>query len=151
MDVGVDAARGDNAALAGDRLGAGADDHRIFLFRLRIGIERTEAALDAGVAGVADADDAAVLHADIGFDDAEERVEDERVGDDEIERFGVGCGRRLAHAVANDLAAAKLDLVAVAAALGDEVAFYFDKEIGVGEPHLIASGGAEHLGILAAA
>ena len=99
---------------------------------------------------MADADDAAVLHADIRFDDTEDGIEDEGVGDDEVERLGVGGGGRLAHAVADDLAAAELDLVAVAAALGDEVALDLDEQIGVGKPHLITDGGTEHLGVLAA-
>jgi len=106
--------------------------------------------LDAGVARMAEADDAAALDAEVGFDDAEERIEDERVGDDEVERLGVEGGGGLAHAVADDLAAAELDLVAVAAALGDEIAFDLHEEVGVGEAHLVARGGAEHLGVLAA-
>jgi hypothetical protein len=110
----------------------------------------TDAGLDARVAGVADPDDAAVLDADVGLDDAELRVEDEGVGDDEVEAVGVEGGGRLAHAVADDLAAAELDLVAVAAALGDEVALDLDEQLGVGEADAVARGGAEHLGVLAA-
>ena len=151
VDVGVDAAGGDDVAFARDDFGRGADDHRVFLFRLRIGVDGADAGLDAGVAGVADADDETVFDADIGFDDAEERIEDEGVGDDEVEAVFVEGGGRLAHAVADDLAAAEFDFVAVAAALGDEVAFDLDEEIGVGEPHAVTDGGAEHLGVLAAA
>jgi hypothetical protein len=98
----------------------------------------TEAGLDARVAGVADADDAAVLDAEVGFDDAELRIEDQGVGDDEVEAVGVEGGGRLAHAVADDLAAAELDLVAVAAALGDEVALDLDEQLGVGEADAVA-------------
>ena len=72
VDVGVDAAGGDDLALAGDGLGAGADDD-------------VDAGLDVGVAGLADGGDAAVLDADVGLDDAPV-VEDQRVGDDGVDR-----------------------------------------------------------------
>ena len=49
----------------------------------------------------------------------------------------------LAHAVADHLAAAELHLLAVAA----EVLLDLDDEVGVGEPHPIAGGGTEHLGV----
>ena len=52
-------------------LGAGADDD-------------VDAGLDVGIAGLADAGDAAVLEADIGLDDAPV-VEDQRVGDDGVD------------------------------------------------------------------
>src|SRR5580704_1690079 len=122
VDVRVDAAGGDDAAFTGDGFGAGADDHGIFFLCGWIRINRTEAALDARVAGVANADDAAVLDADVGLDNAEDGIEDERVGDDEVERLSVGGDGRLAHAVADDLAAAEFDFIAVTAALGDEIA-----------------------------
>ena len=72
VDMGVDAAGGDDAALAGDDLGARAD-HDV------------DAGLDVGVAGLADAGDAAVPDADIGLDDAP-MVEDDGVGDDGVDR-----------------------------------------------------------------
>ena len=72
VDVGVEAAGGEDLALAGDDLGAGADDDR-------------DARLDVRVAGLADAGDAAVLQADVGLDDAP-MVDDQRVGDDGVDR-----------------------------------------------------------------
>ncbi len=60
VDVRVDAARGQQAALAGDDLGAGADDD-------------VDARLHVGVAGLADGRDAPVLDADVGLDDAARR------------------------------------------------------------------------------
>ena len=39
MDVGVDAAGGDDVTFTGDDLGAGTDDHRVFLFRLGIDVD----------------------------------------------------------------------------------------------------------------
>ena len=71
MDVAVDAAGGEDLALAGDRLGAGADDD-------------VDARLDVRVAGLADGGDAAVAQADVGLDDAGV-VDDQRVGDDGVD------------------------------------------------------------------
>ena len=71
MDMRVDAAGGDDPALAGDHLGA-RPDHDV------------DAGLDVGVAGLADAADAAVADADIGLDDAP-MVEDDGVGDDGVD------------------------------------------------------------------
>ena len=131
MDVRVDAAGGGDEPLARDDLRARADDD-------------VDAGLHVGIAGLADAGDAAVLEADVGLDDAPV-IDDERVGDD-----GVGDVRggalALAHAVADDLAAAELHFLAV----DGVVALDFDDELGVAEPHAIARGGAVHLGVGAA-
>ena len=115
MDVRVDAAGGDDAALSGDRFGPRAD-HDV------------DAGLDIGVAGFADPADAAVADADIGFDDAP-IVEDHGIGDDGVDG-AVGAGRLpLPHAVADDLAAAEFDLLAIDRA----VALDLDEEFGVGQ------------------
>jgi len=99
---------------------------------------------------VADANDASVLHADVRLDHAEHGIEDERIGDDQVERLRVDGGGRLAHAVADDLAASERDLVAVTAALRDEIALDFDEEVAVGEADLVAGGGPVHFGVLTA-
>ncbi len=65
-------------------------------------------------------------------------VEDQRVGQHEVERFGVEREGGLAHAVADDLAAAEFHLVAVAAALRDEIALDLDEKFRVGQPHAVA-------------
>ena len=52
----------------------------------------------------------------------------------------------LAHAVADHLAAAEFHLLAV----GGEILFDLDDQIGVGEPHAVAGGGPEHVDIGAA-
>ena len=70
-----------------------------------------DAGLDVGIARLADAADAAVLDADVGLDDAPV-VEDHRVGDDRVGHLGRDA-LALAHAVADDLAAAELHLFAV--------------------------------------
>ena len=68
-----------------------------------------------------------------------------RSSDSASERSG-----RLAHAVADDFAAAELDFVPVAAAFGDEVAFDLDEQLRVRQPDTIADRRAEHFSILAA-
>ena len=129
VDMRVEDAGGEDLAFAGDRLGARADDD-------------VDAGLDVRVAGLADADDLAVLDADVGLDDAPV-VDDQRVGDDRIDGALAARELRLAHAVADDLAAAELHLLAV----GGEVLLHLDDQVGVGEAHLVAGGRAEHLGI----
>ena len=49
----------------------------------------------------------------------------------------------LPHAVADHLAAAELHLLAV----GGEILLDLDEQLGVGEPHPVARGRAEHVGI----
>ena len=129
VDVRVDAAGGDDAALAGDRFGP-RPDHDV------------DAGLDIGVAGFADPADAAIADADIGFDDAP-MVEDHGIGDDRVDG-AVGARRLpLPHAVADDLAAAEFDLLAIDRA----VALDLDDELGVGQAQPIAGRRPEHRGI----
>ena len=137
VDVPVDAAGRDDAAFCGDDLGRGPDGHA-----------RGDAALHERVASVADGADAAVLDADVRLDNALHGVEDEGVRQHQVERLRVEGERGLAHAVADDLAAAELHLVAVAAALCDEVALDLDKKLRVGQPHAVPRRRSEHLGVL---
>jgi hypothetical protein len=129
MDVAVEAAGGEDLAFAGDHLGAGSDDDG-------------DARLDVGIAGLADGGDAAVLDADVGLDDAPV-VEDQRIGDDGIDGALLVGDLRLTHAVADHLAAAELHLVAI----DGEILLHLDNEIGIGEPHAVAGGGPEHVGV----
>ena len=129
MDVGVEAAGGEDFAFAGDHVGARSDDDG-------------DAGLDIRIAGLADGGDFAVLEPDIGFDDAP-MVENERVGDDGVDRALLVADLALPHAVADHLAAAELHLLAVSA----EILLDFDDEIGVGKPHAVTRGRAEHVGI----
>ncbi len=94
MDVRIDSAGGDDAVFSGDDLGPWPD-HDV------------DPGLDVGIAGFADAADAAV---------------------------------------ADDLAAAELDLLAIDRA----VALDLNDELGVGQPQSIARGRPEHCGIGAA-
>jgi len=58
--------------------------------------------------------------------------------------------RRLSHAIADDLATAKLHLIAIAAAFRDEVAFDLDDEFCVRQPHTITDRGTKEFGVLPA-
>ena len=129
MDVAIETAGGEDLALARDDLGAGADNDG-------------HARLDVGIAGFADRGDAAVLEADIGLHDAPV-IEDQRIGDDGVDR-ALPVGRlRLSHPVADHFAAAELHFIAV----DGEVLLDLDDEIGVGEPHAVADRWVEHVGI----
>src|SRR5262249_46928834 len=89
-----------------------------------------------------DGGDAAVAQAHISLDDAGV-VDDQSVGDDGVHGAVRASRLALAHAVADHLAATELHLLAV----GGEVLLDLDDEVRVGQPHLVARGGAEHVGI----
>ena len=129
MDVGVEATCGENFPFARDRLRAGTDDD-------------VDARLNVRIAGLADGKNVAVLDADVGLHDAPV-VEDQRVGDDSVDRALLVGDLALPHAVADDLAAAEFHFLAV----GGEILLDLDDDIGIGEPHAIARGRAEHVGI----
>ena len=125
VNVGIDATGGDDAALARHHIGAGADDN------IHVG-------LHVRVTGLADGGDAPGLDADVRLDDAPV-IDDQGIGDDQIHDFGRGM-LRLAHAIADDLAAAEFHFVAV----DGVVLFHLDPQIGIGEAQAVAGGGAEH-------
>ena len=110
VDVAVEAAGGEDLALAGDHLGARPDDD-------------VDAGLHVRIAGLAELMDAPVLQADIAFHDAP-MVEHHRVGDDGVDGAVGVRGLALAHAVADHLAAAELHLLAI----GREILLDLDDE-----------------------
>ncbi|MNN44437.1 hypothetical protein D3C81_1587280 [compost metagenome] len=128
MDMRVDATGGDDLALGRDHFGAGA--HRYVDARLHI-----------RVAGLADHRDSPVLDADVGLDDTPV-VDDQGVGQHQVHRFR-GQHLALPHAVADDLATAKLHLFAV----DGVVLLHLYPQRCVGQPHTVAHGGPEHVGI----
>ena len=137
MDVGVHPARRENQALARHYFGARRD-----------GQPRRHAVLGAGVARLADGRDAPAFDAHVGLDDApvvqNQGVGDHEVGDVHVVSGGVAA---LAQAVADDLAAAEFDLLAV----GGQVALDLDEQLGVAEAHPVAHRGAVKVGVLLAA
>ncbi len=101
-----------------------------------------DAGLGVRVARLADAGDPPVPDPDVGLDDAGV-VEDQGVGDHGVDRARLARRLRLAHAVADHLAAAELDLLAIDRA----VLLDLDEQLGVGEPHPVADRGPVHVGI----
>ncbi|MCY1415244.1 hypothetical protein D9M71_307180 [compost metagenome] len=128
VDMGVDAAGGEDHAFTGDDFGAGADGDG-------------HVGLDVRVTGLADRSNAPILEADVGFDDAPV-VDNQGVGDQGVDYIG-GQQLALAHAVTDNLAAAEFHFFAV----GGEVLFDFDPQLGIGQAHTVADGGAEHVGV----
>src|SRR5690554_1810769 len=128
VDVGVDAAGGEDFAFTGDDFGAGADDDGDVWLGVR-------------VAGFADGGDAAFLDAHVGFDDAPP-VEDEGVGDHGVHHRLVAA-LALAHAVADDFTAAEFYFVAVVGV----VFFHFYPQFGVAQADSVPYGGAVHVGV----
>ena len=101
---------------------------------------RGDAVHGAGIAGFADAYDLAVLDADVGFDDAEERVHHCDVGDHQVERAALA--RELVvhpHAVAQRLAAAVDGFIAIHA----QILLDLNVEVGVTQADLVSDGRAE--------
>ena len=129
MDVAVETAGREYFSFARDDVGAGPDHDG-------------DAGLDVGIAGLADRRDHAFLDGDVGLDDAPV-IDDQRVGDHGIGGALPVGDLRLSHAVPDHLAAAEFHLLAI----GGEILLDLDDEIGVGQPHLVAGGGPEHVGI----
>ncbi len=128
MDVGVDPACGDNLPFGGDHL------------RCRANWDR-HAGLNVRVSGFADGEDPPIFYADIRFHDPPV-IDDQRVGEHQIHAV-VGGHLPLSHAVADHFSAAEFNLFAV----DREIAFHFDPQLAVGQPHFIPGSGAEHIGI----
>src|SRR5207253_1732316 len=132
MDVRVHAARGHDQALRRDRLGRHAHGHAGCHARHHVGI-----------AGLPDPGDAPVLDPDVRLDDAGP-VDDERVGDDAVERLRLARARLLSHAVAQHLAPAELALVAVHGV----VALHLRDQVRVAEPDPVTPRRAEQVGVV---
>ena len=86
--------------------------------------------------------DQAVSQADIGLVDAG-MIDDQGIGDHRVHRAAGAGDLGLAHAVADDLAAAELDLFAI----DREILLDLDEQLRVGEPDAIARCRAEHVGL----
>ena len=93
---------------------------------------------------------ATVLNANVAFDDAHLGIHEECIRDDQIQSLSIQRHRRLPHAIADDLATAKLHLIAIATSLRCKVTFDFDDEFRVGQPHTITDRGTKEFGVLPA-
>ena len=95
-----------------------------------------------------DGHDAPGFQADVSLDDAPV-VDDDGVGHHGVNSaLGIGA-LGLRHAVANGLAAAKLDLFTVAASPERVVRLDLDQQVGVSQPQPVTNGGAKHFRISA--
>src|ERR1700688_465187 len=125
--------------------GAGRHDQAFTCDHLAAGAQHdVHPRLYIRIAGLADGCDPPVLDPQVGLDDAP-MVENDDIGDHGIDDFG-GRALALAHAVANDFAAAEFDLFTVDAV----IVLDFDPQLRVAETYPIAAGRAEHLGVGAA-
>ena len=128
MNMTIDPAGGNDRAFTGDDFRRSADDDG-------------DVGLDVRIARFADAADPAILDTDVRLDDTEV-IDNQRVGDHGIRNF-VRPALALAHAVADDFAAAELHFLTV----DGMVLLHLDPEIGIRKTHAVARGRAEHLGI----
>ncbi len=132
MYMCIDTTRGGDQTVASMYFGRRADDH-IWIYAVH-GIR---------VAGFSDAGYSPVFYPDIGFYDTPV-VDDDDAGDDQIEDTLVaGRGSALPHAIADGLAAAEPDLIAI----DGIILFDLDKKFGIGQAYLIAYGRSIEAGI----
>ena len=130
--------------------GAGRSDHAFAIAhrgRCRDDKARIDAVHDRGIAGLAEADHAAVLDAEIAFDDADHRIDDENVAQKQIQRaLRAGHAGGKPDAVAQRLAAAVQAFIAI-----DGVILLDDgDQRGVGKTNAIADGRAVQRGVVPA-
>ena len=128
VDMAVDPARGHDHALGRDHLGRRPDDNG-------------HARLDIRISGLANPADAPILDTDVRLDDAPP-VDDERIGDDGVDAI-LAHALRLAHAVADHLATAELDLLSV----NREILLHHRDEGGIRQSDPVTRGRTEHFGI----
>ena len=100
------------------------------------------------VAGFADADDFPVLDADVALDDAEHRIDHQRIAQKHVERaHGAVIARRHAETIAQRLAAAMQALFAG----NGEIMLDLGEKRGVAKADRIANGRAIHMRVVFAA
>src|ERR1700751_1999363 len=129
MDVRVDAAGGDNLALAGDHFSSGADYDR-------------DVRLDIRIPSFPDRCNPAVFDCDICLHDSP-MIENQGVRNYRVDRAFTARTLGLTHAVANHLPAAELHLLAV----GRVVLFYFDDDVRIRKAYFVTDGWSKHLRI----
>src|SRR5712664_61847 len=127
MDVCIDAAGSQDPSFSREYFGGGANFHG-----------GSHPIHDARITRLADRGNPAITNSNISLIDSGV-IENQRVGNHQIgSAAGAGRFRRLAHAVANDFAAAELYLIAV----DSPVCFDFDNEVRISEAYPISRGRA---------
>ena len=129
MDMHIKPACGQDAPFTGDDFRARADDD------VHIGLR-------VGIARLANRGNPPAAQADICFHHAP-MVQDQRIGDNGIHRAIGARDLRLAHAIANHLAAAEFHFLTI----GGQVALNLDEDFRIGQAHTVAHGWAIHAGI----
>ena len=129
MDMHINSARGQDTSFAGDDLRPRPDDD------VHIGLR-------VGIARLADGGNAPAAQADIRLHHAP-MIQDQRIGDHGIHRAIGACHLRLAHAIADHLAAAEFHFLTI----GGQVALNLDEDFRIGQAHTVAHCWAIHAGI----
>src|SRR5260370_4901787 len=127
MDMHVDTTSSDNLTFAGDHLGSRSDYYCAFWLHI-------------GIASFAQGGNTSVPNCNIGFHNSPV-IENQRVGDDRINRALSAGTLRLTHAVADDFPASELHLLAI----DREVLLHLDDEVGIREAHFVPGRWANHL------
>ena len=126
MNVRVKPASSNDLALARNHFRAGANYN-------------INAGLNIRIARLADLEDTPVAQTYISFHNTP-MIEDHDIGDDGVDRSLRARDLRLAHAVADHLAAAKLHLFAISG----EILLHLDEEFGISQANAVARGWAKH-------
>lgn len=132
----VDGPGSGDHAFAGPDIGSRADD--------QVGVD---AGHRSRVPRLPDAGNASVPDADVGLADSQYGVDDQDVGDDEVQRaVGIGEVAVHPHAFAHGLAAPEHRLVAV----DGGVVFDLRQQLGVSQPDTVPGGGPVQFGVVTA-
>src|SRR6201981_238777 len=132
MNVRVDAAGGDNLALARDHFSSRADYDR-------------DVRLDIRISSFPDRCNLAVFNSDICLHDPPV-IKNQSVRNYRVDSTFTARALGLSHSVANRLPAAELHLLAV----GRVVLFYFDEDVRIRKAYFVADGWSKHLRISSA-
>mmetsp|Transcript_2676 Transcript_2676/g.7312 ORF Transcript_2676/g.7312 Transcript_2676/m.7312 type:complete len:487 (-) Transcript_2676:790-2250(-) len=132
VNVRVDAAGRHDHLLSGDDVRGGTDGH-----------PGRDAVHRVGIPGFADPDDEAPLDPDVGLDDPRDAVDDQSVGDHDVEGLARGRARRLSHALPEGLPSTELALLSV----GRQVFFDLDDELRVTETDGVTDGRSVDVGV----
>ena len=95
--------------------------------------------------------DASGRDPNIRLDNPMHGINDGGIGQDDIQAVRIRSQGTLSHAVPDDLASSKLDLIPIAAILGNQVTFNLKEQVGIGQAHLVTHGWAVHFSVLPAA
>src|SRR5262249_3520935 len=127
MGVNVDATGGHYFPFARDHLCSRSDDD-------------VDVGLHVGIARLTDSGYPSVFDGDVRFHNSP-MIENQRVGDDGIDRALAARTLRLTHPVTDDLPAAEFHFLAV----DGEVLLHLDDQVRVGKAHFVADRWAKHL------